>query len=201
MSALPSRRLSRPGLPCVSRGVHGDDADLVAGLRQGAPWAFDAAFDAYRGRLWGFLLRLSGRPEVAEELLQETFLRLAGHARDLRPDTNLRAWLFTVARNLHRSHRRWAWLDGQRLAEFASHAVSGAPPTPREAAAASEAGRAVERALAAMAPANREVALLVLVEKMEPTEAAAVLGLRPDAVRQRLARARQAISDVLGGAR
>lgn len=181
--------------------MHAEHADLVAGLRRGDPAAFDAAFDAYRGRLWGFLLRLSGRVEVAEELLQETFLRLAGHARDLRPDTNLRAWLFTVARNLHRSHRRWAWLDGQRLAELASRAVQATTPTPLEAAAASEAGRAVERALAAMPPANREVALLVLVERMEPAEAAEVLGLKPDAVRQRLARARQAISDALGGAR
>jgi RNA polymerase sigma factor (sigma-70 family) len=175
--------------------------ELVEGLRRGDPAAFDAAFDAWRGPLWGFLLRLSGRAEVAEELLQETFVRLAGHARDLRPDTNLRAWLFTVARNLYRSHRRWAWLDGQRLAELAAHVVHGAPPTPLEAAAASQAGRAVEAALAAMAPANREVALLVLVERMEPAEAAAVLGLKPDAVRQRLARARQSISEALGGAR
>ena len=152
-----------------------DPTDLVAGLRRGDAPAFDRAFDLWRRPIWSFLLRLSGRAEVAEELLQETFLRLAGHARDLRPDTNLRAWLFTVARNLYRSHRRWAWLDGQRLAELASHAVHGAPPTPLEAAAASEAGRTVERALASLAPANREVALLVLVERMEPSEAAEVL--------------------------
>lgn len=175
------------------------DADLVVSLRRGDPAAFDLAFARWRGPIWGFLLRLSQRREVAEELLQETFLRLAGHARDLRADTNLRAWLFTVARNLFRSHRRWAWVDGRRLAELAARAVGAETVTPLEAAAASEAGRKVEAALAAMPAGNREVALLVLVERMEPQEAAQVLGLAPEAVRQRLARARRQIADALGG--
>ena len=177
------------------------DSELVDGLRRADPAAFDVAFERYRRRVWGFLLRMSGRAEVAEELLQDTFLRLAAHATRLRPDTNLRAWLFTVARNLFRSHRRWAWLDGQRLAELAARAlrVEGGP-TPLELTAATETARAVERALAALAPGNREVALLVLVERMEPAEVAVVLGLKPEAVRQRLARARQAVAAAIGGA-
>lgn len=176
------------------------DTELVEALRRADPAAFDVAFDRYRKGVWGFLLRMSGRAEVAEELLQDTFLRLAAHATRLRPDTNLRAWLFTVAHNLFRSHRRWAWLDGQRLAELAARALR-APggPTPLELAAASETARAVERALAALAPANREVALLVLIERMEPAEVAVVLGLKPEAVRQRLARARQAVARAIGG--
>jgi RNA polymerase sigma factor (sigma-70 family) len=168
------------------------DARAVEGLRRGDPAAFDEVFDRYQPRLWAFLVRLTGRPEVAEELLQETFVRLAAHGRRLRPDTRLRPWLFTVARNLWRSHQRWAWLDGRRLAELASRALR-VEPTPHDAAAASETGRAVERALQQMSPGNREVALLVLVEHLEPAEAAEVLGLSPEAVRQRLLRARQAI--------
>ncbi len=171
-------------------------------LLRGDPAAWDVAFAAFREPVWRFLLRLSGRTEVAEELLQETFLRLATHATRLRPDTNLRAWLFTVARNLYRSHRRWAWLDGQRLAELASRAVSrGADPTPLELCAASQTGRRVEAALAAMPDSLREVALLVLVEHLQPSEAAEVLGLTPEAVRQRLARARKILDEAIGGDR
>jgi RNA polymerase sigma-70 factor (ECF subfamily) len=149
--------------------------------------------------VWGLLLRLCGKTELAEELLQETFLRLAAHGTRLRPDTDLRAWLFTVARNLWRSHRRWSWLDGQRLLELAARAASAGArdPTPHELAAASEAGRTVERALAELSDANREVAVLVLIEKLEPGEAAVVLGLPPDTVRQRLARARAALAAAL----
>ncbi|MEQ1500828.1 MAG: sigma-70 family RNA polymerase sigma factor, partial [Myxococcota bacterium] len=117
------------------------------GLRRADPAAFDAVFDAYRGPVWGFLVRLTRRTELAEELLQETFLRLAAHGVRLRPDTRLRPWLFTVARNLYRSHRRWAWLDGQRLAELAARAF-GQTPTPHDHAAAAETGRTVEEVLA-----------------------------------------------------
>ncbi|MEQ1571978.1 MAG: sigma-70 family RNA polymerase sigma factor [Myxococcota bacterium] len=173
-----------------------DEATWVAGLRANDPRAFDAVFDAYRERLWAFLLRLCGRTELADELLQETWIRLASHATRLTPDTNLRGWLFTVARNLYRSHRRWAWLDGQRLLELATRAAPR-PPTPHEHAAASESARAVERVLAELPDSSREVALLVWIERMDPSEAAVVLGLRPDAVRQRLARARAALSTVL----
>ncbi|MCB9673271.1 MAG: sigma-70 family RNA polymerase sigma factor [Alphaproteobacteria bacterium] len=168
-------------------------------LLRGDPRAFDEAFAAFREPVWRFLLRLSGRTEVADELLQETFLRLASHARRLRPDTNLRAWLFTVARNLWRSHRRWAWLDGVRLAELAAQAVRGSTPTPLELAAATDTARRVEQALAEMPDKLREVALLVLIEHLEPSEAATVLSLSPEAVRQRLARARRILSDAVGG--
>jgi hypothetical protein len=75
------------------------ERDLVARLKRGEPAAFDEAFDAYGSRLFSFLVRLSHRWEVAEDLLQETWLRLATRAPLLRDDTRLSAWLFTVARN------------------------------------------------------------------------------------------------------
>lgn len=163
-----------------------------------APSRFDLAFATHRGPLWGFLLRLCGRAELAEELLQETFVRYAAHAERLGPDANVRAWLFTVARNLYRSHRRWAWVDGQRLAELAARAVGVDPgPTPLELLAASETSRRAERAMAALPDGLREIAALVLVERLEPQEAAAILGLSPEAARQRLARARAAIRQAL----
>jgi RNA polymerase sigma-70 factor (ECF subfamily) len=179
-----------------------EDAALVAGLRSGDPRAFDATVVRYSQRLWAFLLRLCGRQELAEELLQETFVRLASHGRSLREDTRLSAWLFTVARNLARSHRRWAWLDGQRLAELAVRAIlrSAPEPTPLERYAETETAQKLERALASMPPSSREVAILVWVEQMSPSDAATVLGIKPEAARQRLARARQWMDKELGGA-
>jgi DNA-directed RNA polymerase specialized sigma24 family protein len=83
-----------------------DETALVAGLRCGDAAAFDRVYDLYRPRLFAFLLRLSRRRTVAEDLLDETWFRLVAHARSLRPDTRLAAWLFTVARNLYWTHRR-----------------------------------------------------------------------------------------------
>src|SRR6476659_1613443 len=87
------------------------ELELVARLRRGDAAAFDAIYLALNVRLLTFLVRLSRRRDVAEELLEETWLRLVTHAARLRPDTRLVPWLFTVARNLYVSHCRSRMLE------------------------------------------------------------------------------------------
>jgi RNA polymerase sigma-70 factor (ECF subfamily) len=178
------------------------ELELVRALRRGEESAFDAAYERYRARIFGFLLRLSGRRDAAEDLLQETFLRLAAKARQLAEDTNLRAWLFTVARNLFISHRRALVVDLDRLERFRIFRREEEPitATPFESLASSETERRLEAALARLPEKYREVVLLVGVERMTPAEAAAVLKLKPDAVRQRLSRARGMMKAELEGA-
>jgi RNA polymerase sigma-70 factor (ECF subfamily) len=76
---------------------------LVEGLRGGDARAFDAVYDAYGARLFTFLARLSRRRDLAEDLAEETWLRLVANAPKLRPDTRIAPWLFAVARNLYAS--------------------------------------------------------------------------------------------------
>jgi RNA polymerase sigma-70 factor (ECF subfamily) len=188
--------------------AHRDDADQrtwIDSLRRGDPAAFDAVFAAYQRPLYGYLVRMTRRRDLAEDLLQDTFLRLAQHARRLAPDTRLTAWLYTVA---HRRVVSWARAQGVRahLAEdlpdhgSADDRIAGADDrgSPLEALASSEAQRALERAFASLAPPYREVALLVGVDGLTPSEIAAILDLKPDAVRQRLARARGLLAAALG---
>jgi len=165
------------------------DSRLLLALRAGDGRAFDAIFDRYRPRIFGFLLRMTRRAEVAEELLQEVFLRLASHGPRLPDGTCLRAWLFTVARNLCVSWRRWSLLDLSRLAVLGSR-PSADVVTPDQQTQAGRTGQALEAAIARLPAPLREVLLLVAVEGFEPQEAAEILHIRPDAARQRLHRAR-----------
>ena len=175
-----------------------DDSDLVAGLRRGDAAAFDRVYELYRPRLFAFFLRLSRRRTVAEDLLDETWLRLVAHARSLRPDTRLAAWLFTVARNLYWTHRRSCLQQEAMAAELLTlWPAREAWPSPFELASMGELGRKVERALAVLPPHHREVLLLVAYEGLTPTEAAAVCKVRPEALRQRLSRARAALAEAL----
>jgi RNA polymerase sigma-70 factor (ECF subfamily) len=175
-----------------------EERALVRALRAGESHAFDAVYARQRARVFTFLLRLSGRRDVAEDLLQETFLRLATHAPTLAPDTVLAAWLFTVARNLWRSHRRWRLLDAARLRELGLWPGSrDAAPEPLALAEAAQTAARLEGALAALPETYREVLLLVAVERLEPQQAATVLGLRDDALRQRLSRARAMLAEAL----
>jgi len=168
---------------------------LVARLKAGEAAAFETAYDAFRPRLYSFLVRMSCRRDVAEDLLEETWLRLVARARDLDDDTCLGAWLFTVARNLFTSWCRHRAVDEERIADLTPAwpaAVAG--ETPFEAAARTETERRLEVALARLPLHDREVMLLVGVEGFTPSEAAALLGLSPEAVRKRLQRARERLA-------
>jgi RNA polymerase sigma-70 factor (ECF subfamily) len=175
-----------------------DETALVAGLRSADPAAFDRVYDLYRPRLFAFLLRLSRRRTVAEDLLDETWLRLVAHAGTLRADTRLAAWLFTVARNLFWTYRRSKLLEESVAAELLTLWPARENwPSPFDLACTGELEHRVERALAMLPPQQREVLLLVGYEGLTPTEAAAVCSVTPEAMRQRLARARAALADVL----
>ena len=171
---------------------------LVARLRASDPDAFDAVHDCFNARLFNFLARLSRRREVAEDLLEETWLRLVSRATQLRPDTRLGPWLFTVARNLHVSYRRSRMLEDSHAAGLIGLWPSGSPqPSPFDVAAAGETGRRIEAALEALPVAYREVLLLVAVEGLKPAEAAEICGVSSEAMRQRLSRARAVLAQSL----
>ena len=167
------------------------EALLVIRLQAGDASAFDQVHAALNTRLFNFLLRLSRRRDVAEDLLEETWLRLVKHAKRLRPETRLTAWLFTVARNLYVSYQRSRMLEETHAASLIGLWPSGSTRlSPFEETATNETERRIEAALAALPATYREVLLLVGVEGFRPVDAAEVCGISPEALRQRLSRAR-----------
>jgi RNA polymerase sigma factor (sigma-70 family) len=167
------------------------ELQLVGRLRAGDPEAFDAVHDAFNGRLYNFLARLSNRRDVAEDLLEETWLRLVVHARRLRPDTHLDRWLFTVARHLHASYCRSRLLEDSHAADLIGLWPSGrSGPSPLEAMEANEAKRRMATVLASLPRTYREALLLVVVEGLRHSEAAEICGVTVAAMRQRASRAR-----------
>jgi RNA polymerase sigma factor (sigma-70 family) len=180
------------------KDVNPEEPAWCDGLRRGETAAFDAVFAAYRRRLFGYLVRMTRRRDVAEDILQETFMRLAQHARRLDENTRLGAWLFTVAHRLVVSWSRAHGVRTQLAGDLPRDGAVDRERSPLEALADSRMQLALERALSALPEAYREVALLVGVEGMQPSEVAEILGARPEAVRQRLSRARTLLADLLG---
>lgn len=179
----------------MDRGI---EVRLVEALRAGDRAAFDEVYAAFNGRLLAFLVRLSCRRDVAEDLLEETWLRLVTHAERLRPDTTLGPWLFTVARNLHVSYLR-----SRQLEDAASDSLLGMWPcgghrsSPFEEVAANQLERRVEQALSSLPSRSREALLLVATAGLSPAEAASVCGVSAEAFRQRLSRARAQLTRAL----
>jgi RNA polymerase sigma-70 factor (ECF subfamily) len=171
---------------------------LVVRLRAGDAAAFDVVHERFNTPLFNFLARLSRRRDVAEDLLEETWLRLVHRSAALRVDTRLGPWLFTVARNLYVSYRRSRLVEDSHAGGLIGLWPFGSPqPSPFEITAASEDGRRLEAALGTLPVAYREALLLVGVEGMRPAEAAAVCGITSEAMRQRLSRARALMAERL----
>ncbi len=167
------------------------ELQLVGRLRTGDPNAFDAVYEAFNGRLYNFLARLSNRRDVAEDLLEETWLRLVAHARRLRPDTRLGPWLFTVARHLHASYCRSRLIEESHAAGLLGLWPHGRPQrSPFEALEADEASRRLACALGSLPLPYREALLLVAVEGLPHSEAAGICGVTIEAMRQRVSRGR-----------
>jgi len=169
---------------------------LLERLRLGDTTAFDAIYEHFRPRVFAFVFRMCGRRALAEDLSQEVWLRLARHAKCLRPDTRLRPWLFTVARNLLVSQLRGSARDAVTLDAIVL--ASGIPVgTPEQLVAAQHTYVRLERAIASLSTDLREALLLVAVEQLAPSEAAEVVGVRPETLRQRLSRARAQVGHAL----
>jgi RNA polymerase sigma-70 factor (ECF subfamily) len=167
------------------------DRDAISLLRRRDSRGFDLAYSAYAARVRGFLLRLGGDRDLADDLLQHTFMRLAERGPELRPESDLRAWLFTVARNAFASHARKPRPVGD---DAPLEALSSPPPDIEARLLLGD----VETALARLRPDDREVLLLVGVEGLEHEVVAEILGVHAAALRQRLARARSRLLVELG---
>jgi RNA polymerase sigma-70 factor (ECF subfamily) len=165
------------------------DSGLVDRLRRGERAAFRELHARFAQATFRFLARLAGRRDAAEDLHQETWLRIARHATRLRPDSDLAAWIFAIARNVFVSSTRGSEPSNRGHDPVALDVIVPVDVDP--------ACLDLERALARLAEPQREILLLVGIEGLEIAQAAAVLALRPDAARQRLSRARAALAEAL----
>ena len=169
-----------------------DPPALIEALRRADARAFATLYAREKGALYGFLLRLSRDPHVAADLFQNVWLKLARHAARLRPDSNLRAWLFTVARREYLSFRRAQALDLSRVLAFGTE-----PPAEDDSVERGAERLALAAALGQLADGDREVLLLAGAEGLDTEAAAGVLGISEVAFRQRLARARRRLAERL----
>jgi RNA polymerase sigma-70 factor, ECF subfamily len=172
-----------------------DDHDVVLRVARGDRAAFRELVERYQAPLYSFVLRMVRRPAVAEELVQETFVRAYRAAPRYRPDAAVITWLFNIAARLAmneaaRAHHR------RELAIEPPDVPAGAPD-PQEALERKELSAAVEHALAQLPPAQRAAVVLARFEGMSYREIGQVLEVSEGAVDGLLQRARQALARLL----
>jgi RNA polymerase sigma-70 factor (ECF subfamily) len=169
----------------------------MARVRRGDQRAFAELYERHRRAVFSFLRHLTGARETAEDLLQEAFLRVWRSRGDYRASGQLRSWVLTIARHLavDRFRRQGlAWEDDAAALET----VASADMPNRRAEARDEIAR-LQRALAQLPPAQREVILLNRLAGLDAGEIARITASTPGAVRVQLHRALHRLRALLGG--
>jgi RNA polymerase sigma-70 factor (ECF subfamily) len=167
---LFARALDLPGSPETSAAAPMNEHE------------FERLYHAHSGPILGYLIAVTGRRDVADDLLQETFCRLLARPRlGSRPSmdaTESRRYLFRIATNLLRD--RWRSGDDKPYSEPAEPSQSADLDTSLD----------VQAALQHLKPRERELLWLAYVEGMDHAEIAAATGLARLSVRMLLYRAR-----------
>ncbi len=155
--------------------------------------AFDRLVLESLAALQAFAIRLTGSPDAAEELAQETLVRAARSWRTFAGKSKFRTWLFQIAVNAFRDSVSRMRIAGELPAEIADTRADD----PARCVAASETGRIVAREISRLPPRQREVLVLIAYEQMSFRDIAEVLGTSEQNVRTNLHLARQRLKERL----
>jgi RNA polymerase sigma-70 factor (ECF subfamily) len=169
--------------------IPADDARLLAGARRGEEPAFLALYQRHRTPVFRFAWRFTGSVHTAEDVTQECFLALfAGAAFDPKQGS-LRTYLFGIARHLAMRRTRIE----ERESEEPTDNAAAAPCDILGDLIGQERSAAVERAVAALPPLQKEALILFEYEDFSLEEIAQVVGVEVGAVKARLHRARETL--------
>ena len=138
-------------------------------------------------QLRGFARFLAGQPAQADDLVQETVLRALAALDQFTPGTSMKAWLYTIARNLFYEQRRHGLRERDVMSDYAHR-----PDQPGRDTGEGEADalRDLNGAIWRLSPRLREALVLVGVQEMTYAEAAHVCGVTVGTIKARVSRAR-----------
>jgi RNA polymerase sigma-70 factor (ECF subfamily) len=183
-----------------------ENARIAAGLRRHDPDLVDRLIEKYQHRLLRYLLHLTGRRELAEDLFQETWIRVLERGRQYDGRHEFCTWLFTIARNLaiDQMRRKWpASLDGLTDEDDAMpfEIPDTGSPSALEVSIQHEQNRQISAAMEHLAAEYREALVLRFQEGMSLDEIAEVTGAPVATVKSRIYRGLNGLEPWLKGVR
>ena len=179
-----------------------EEAALLEAAKRGDHAALSNLLERHQAQIYRFGLKLCGNPEDAKDVLQETMLSAARNLTGFRGEAAFSTWLYTVARSFCAKHRRRSKyapeselsLDHPKLN---ADGIVDSALGPDAALADKQRDEALHQAIDGLSPSYKEVLVLRDMEDLPASEVAQVLGMRVEAVKSRLHRARKAVRERL----
>jgi RNA polymerase sigma-70 factor (ECF subfamily) len=163
------------------------EADVALAMDEDA---FRAFYDRTAGPLWGYLSRVSGNRQLADDLLQEAYYRLLKSHAAFENDAHRRNYLYRIATNLVHDAKR-----GARPVFDEGVEIGGIPAA--EGSASPEQRTDVRRALGRLKPRERAMLWLAYAQGSSHSEIAAALGVKTGSIKLLLFRARRKLARLL----
>ncbi len=184
------------------------DADVARLAQQGREAAFRELVRRYERPVFSLVFRMVRDSAVAEDLAQDTFIKVLNHVDKYRPEFKFSSWLFKIANNVAIDHLRRRQLDTISMdgspnaataadVEATSFDIADKSESALEAMEAKELGSAIEQAIGALRPEYRACIMLRHVEDRSYEEIAATLDLPLGTVKTYIHRARHQLREAL----
>ena len=179
------------------------DEDLVTAHLDGRPGSFQHLYDRYRDRLIHFVVRKTGDPDRAQDLVQEAFIRVTRHLRRFDTTKKFSTWIYTIASNLSKNELRnrsrsplvlfqkleSSWADDHRPVQFEDSRMR-----PDDLYRKRYLRRIVEETVEELPEHHRLVFRLRELEGKSYEEIAEITGVNLGTVKSRLHRARNSFA-------
>jgi RNA polymerase sigma-70 factor, ECF subfamily len=186
------------------------EVELARRLLAGDATAFTPFVESFQAKIFQYTWLMCGQLEDAEEVAQETLMRVFESFDQLRDPAQVKAWVFRIAKNYClMKRRRSVFAPARELsldelhpdADGGGHAlqVADGGEAPDAAVLRGELGERLDAALRALPETYRSVVLLRDVEELSTAETASILDISEDNVKQRLHRGRLALRRELAG--
>ncbi len=174
------------------------DRELIIGLQHGELSALGELYDRHQQLVFRTALGITGDPESASDLLQDTFLRLNRFASRVDPDRPLQPWLYRVTANLAYTYVKRRSRGFQVLREMGEWLVREFRPGPQAALEREEACCVIKEALAQLPISQRVVVVLYYVNDLSLQEISDIIDVPVGTVKSRLHYGRIRLKKELG---
>jgi RNA polymerase sigma factor (sigma-70 family) len=185
---------------CETAGQKDDDLALVAAIRDGDDQAFEQLFRRYHGRVTGYVTRMVGCREQAEEIAQEAFISALRRLRETDQAIVFKAWIYGIARNgaidhLRARSRRAPEVGYDHVEAFAEPAGALASPAPETAVEHKQALSDLQGAFGGLSDTHHQILVMRELEGLSYDQLGQRLGMSRSQVESTLFRARRRLEE------
>jgi len=193
---------------CTPTLVREDESALIGELRAGVDAAYEILIERFEVPVFNIVSRLLDDPSDGADVVQEVFLKIFRNIESFRQDSSLKTWIYRIAVNEARNHRRW--FSRHRRQEVGLEADPGETQgyqdwlpdpgrSPFETAVDRETREMIEQALAKVNTPFRAALVLREIEGLSYEEIADILEISLGTVKSRILRGRDALRKHLAG--